>query len=148
MGDRLRLSAEASEGRMIRTVVVLLFLTLPVFAQPGSPAIAQVRETNPAHTSKLWTASCFLLVAGTSLDVASSWGKYEANPLLRSSDGRFGAKGLSLKLAITGAILVPQYMMRNNPTVRKLFTFTNFAQAGMYTGIAARNFTIESPPRK
>jgi hypothetical protein len=97
------------------------------------------------HISKVWIASTIALLAATSLDAASSWGKYEGNPLLRSSSGTFGAQGVSLKFAIAGAMLTPQLLFRRNRRATKFFTITNFAQAGMFTGIAIHNFGIPQP---
>jgi len=79
--------------------------------------------------------------------MASSWGRNEANPMLRSGDGRFGAKGASIKLAMAGAIIAPQlFVMKRAPGSQRLFTIANFLQAGLYTGVAIRNYGVHDSP--
>jgi hypothetical protein len=78
--------------------------------------------------------------------MASSWGRYESNPLLRSSDGRFGAKGVSIKLLAAGVTLVPQICLRRHQHTQRLFTVINFAQAGLYTGAAIHNMGVPRRP--
>jgi hypothetical protein len=83
------------------------------------------------------------LVAATSLDMSSSWGRNEANPILRSGNGQFGAKGATIKLAIAGAMIAPQFfVMKRVPGLQKAFTIANFVQAGLYTGVAVRNYGV------
>lgn len=129
---------------LIRPVLFVVFAAA-LQAQSQTSQLTDAPLESTAHTSKLWVASSILLLAATSLDAASSWGKYEENPFLRSTDGRFGIKGVSIKLSLAGVMLVPQLLFRKNRTATKLFTITNFAESGMYGGIAARNFGIPRP---
>jgi hypothetical protein len=122
-----------------------MFSIVALRAQSPPDKFSYVAAESKPHISKMWIASSLFLLAATSLDASSSWGKYEANPFLRSGDGRFGARGFSIKLGITGAMLAPQLLLRKNRTATKIFTFTNFAQAGMYTGIAIHNFGVPEP---
>jgi hypothetical protein len=92
--------------------------------------------------SRAWKLSLLALAAAASADALSSWGKQEANPLLRSSNGTFGVRGLTIKGGLTGASVVPQYMMRNNSKARKTFTILNFAETAMFTALAVHNFSI------
>jgi hypothetical protein len=110
------------------------------------PTIAIIEEKpQQTQTSKLWVASSVALIAGTSFDAASSWGKYEANPLLRSSDGRFGSKGLMIKSAVAGGSLVPQILLRKRRKMQRMFTIANFALAGWYTGVGIHNIGVPQP---
>ncbi len=129
----------------IRPLLCLVFAAFTLQAQSQPDWLLSPREDTRPHVSKAWVASTVALLAATSLDAASSWGKYEGNPLLRSSNGTFGAQGVSLKFAIAGAMLAPQLLFRKNRRATKFFTITNFAQAGMFTGIAIRNFGIPQP---
>ena len=66
------------------------------------------------HVSKgriLWWISVPVLVAASALDVHSSWGKPEGNPLLRGSGGRFDGKSLSIKLGISAGIFGGEYIL-------------------------------------
>ena len=114
--------------------------------QSVRPTIAVIEEKpQRTHTSRLWVVSCLALIAATSFDSASSWGKYEGNPLLRSSDGRFGAKGLMIKSAIGGGSLVPQILFHKHRKMERVFTIANFVQAGWYTGVGIHNIGIPQP---
>lgn len=128
---------------LIRPVLFVVFAAA-LQAQSQTSQLTAVPVAPAPHTSKLWVASSILLLAATSLDAASSWGKYEENPFLRSN-GRFGAQGISIKLTLAGAMFVPQLLLRRNHTATKLFTITNLAEAGIYGGIAAHNFGIPRP---
>ncbi|HXE15365.1 MAG TPA: hypothetical protein VN633_24785 [Bryobacteraceae bacterium] len=130
---------------LIRPFLCLVLAVFTLQAQSQSASLLSPREADTTHVSKVWIASTVALLAATSLDAASSWGKYEGNPLLRSSNGTFGAQGVSLKFAIAGAMLAPQLLFRKNRRATKFFTITNFAQAGMFTGIAVHNFGIPQP---
>jgi hypothetical protein len=116
--------------------------------------LAQSFEANPERSThgedhhRLWVTSCIALVAASGLDAASSWNKSEMNPLLQSAGGRFGAKGVSIKFLITGAMIAPQFYFRHNRTAQKWFAFSNFAEAGVVSGIAVRNFRISADPAR
>jgi len=128
---------------MILRLACFALLSVTCFAQSRHITIAHVEDTPPRHTSRLWVASCVALVAATSADMASSWGRNEANPILRSADGRFGARGVSIKLAMAGAMIAPQFfVMKRAPGSQRLFTIANFLQAGLYTGVAIRNYGV------
>jgi hypothetical protein len=132
---------------MLLRLACLTVLSAACFAQSHAITIAHVEDIPRRHTSRLWAASCMALIAATSVDMASSWGRNEANPMLRSGDGRFGAKGASIKLAMAGAMIAPQFLvMRRAPASQRLFTIANFLQAGLYTGVAIRNYGVPDAP--
>lgn len=84
------------------------------------------------------------MVGASAWDAFSSMGKSESNPLLRSSDGNFGGKGIAIKAGLAGAALLPQYFLRDRKDLRKIFTVVNFIDAGVYAGVAAHNMGIKS----
>lgn len=89
----------------------------------------------------LYWSSVAALTAAHVADTHSSWGKYEANPLLRSSDGRFGLRGAAVKSGIAaGNLTVQTLILRKWPKARKAAAIINFAAAGVIVGIAARNY--------
>jgi hypothetical protein len=136
---------------MLIRFVCLAMLAGSCLAQSRPISNTLIEEPGPRRVSRLWVASSIALLAATSADMASSWGRYEANPMLRSADGRFGVRGASIKLAMAGAIIVPQmFFMRRSPRWQRLFTIANFAQAGLYTGVAIRNYGVQdrSAPRQ
>ena len=132
---------------MFLRLACFTMLSVTCFAQSRHITIAHVDDAPRRHTSRLWVASCMALLAATSADMASSWGRNEANPMLRSGDGRFGARGASIKLAMAGAMIAPQFfVMRRAHGSQRLFTIANFVQAGLYTGVAVRNYGVQDSP--
>jgi hypothetical protein len=132
---------------MLLRLICFFILSVTCFAQSSHITIAHVEDTPRRHTSRLWVASCVALLAATSADMASSWGRNETNPMLRSGDGRFGTKGASIKLAMAGAMIAPQlFVMKRAPGSQRLFSIANFLQAGLYTGVAVRNYGVQDGP--
>ncbi len=136
--------------------------------QPGrlaaAPRIALPNDDNPTNASgavpkttivntedshdrlmnRLWIASMVAAVAGSGLDAGTSWGKRESNSLLASSNGTFGAKGLSIKAGMAAIVIVPQIWMRKRNEMKKVFLFANFGEASIFTGAAIHNLGIRS----
>jgi hypothetical protein len=108
-----------------------LFLTLMLAITAGE------------RPSRLTRWSRIALAAATAGDVATSYGKPEANPLLRGPGGNFGARGVSIKLGIVGAaFLVERVIVRRHPEIATPIAITNLAGAAMIGGVAARNARI------
>jgi hypothetical protein len=116
----------------------LAHLEAPLLPSSPSPAPTVNHHTN----SRVWKLSLLALAGATSADALSSWGKQEGNPLLRSSNGTFGLRGLTIKSGLTGGSFITQYMMRNNPKAQKTFTVLNFAETAMFIALAVHNFSI------
>ena len=77
-------------------------------------------------------------VAAQVLDLHSSVGKREANPLLRGPDGRFDlGRGAAFKLGILGALFVAQEL---RPGAH--WNWVNASYAGFSTAIAVRNYNL------
>jgi hypothetical protein len=106
--------------------------------------IAHVDETpHERHMRRLWIASIAAMTAGTAADAMSSWHKRESNGLLASSDGTFGAKGLTIKAGIASAVLVPQIVFRRHRDWYLPFAASNFIEAGIFAGTTAHNLTVK-----
>ena len=103
--------------------ILLLSLCLPLVAQDG-----------------LWKASMVTLGVAHATDVASSWGHGEANPVLRSGDGRFGVRGLVIKGLAAAAAIAPQWVMP--PRYRSWMRWVNFGLAGVVAVVATRNVLL------
>lgn len=83
------------------------------------------------------------LIAASAADIASSWGKPEANPLLRSTNGTYGARGVSIKLAFVGGAFVAQrFIAKRCHDCAAPLAITNFAAAGLIGSVAVRNSRI------
>lgn len=101
--------------------------------------VAQVEDRSDRRTSTIWKVSIATTLAATAMDAFSSMGKQESNPLLRSSDGTFGAKGISLKGGLTALCIAPQILLRNHRELRKPFIVANFISTGLFTFAAVHN---------
>jgi hypothetical protein len=76
------------------------------------------------------------------LDVHSSLGRREGNPLLRGPNGRFDAgRGLGVKLGILSGMLAAQELRPNS-----YWNWVNLTYAGASTAIAVRNYRLSKPP--
>ena len=90
-----------------------------------------------------WKFSLAPVFASQALDVASSYGLREMNPLLAGSDARFGAKGAGIKLGATAGLLGVEYLIvRKYPRSARVFTKVNWSVSIVTTGFAAHNFAL------
>jgi hypothetical protein len=90
-----------------------------------------------------WKMSVVPVFASQALDVTSSYGMRELNPMLASSDGSFGAKGAGIKLGATAGLLGVEYLIvRKYPRSARAFTKINWTVSIVTTGFAAHNFSI------
>lgn len=113
-------------------VVLVLSMLLPA----ASAAESGVRWR------AVWRVSQALLAGADAADAASSWGKQEANPLVRSGQ-RFSYGSLAIKLGALGGGLAAQHLiLRKTPGTAPLFATANLAAAGMLGIVAAHNMRI------
>ena len=114
------------------------------------PASAQPAETQRSPLLKFWAPSIAALSLASALDAHSSWGKCcEANPLLPSSNGRFGPGAAGVKAGALGAqLLVQSWAVRRWPRIARPLAVVNFATAGLLTGVAIRNYGLPGPARR
>ena len=85
---------------------------------------------------RLWRASIAALVAGNAADMASSWGRYEANPLL--GRGRFGVRQAGIKAGVVGVSVAAQTLLVRR-RAEKPYAVANFAAAAALGAVAAHN---------
>lgn len=105
----------------------------------------EMTERGPRSSKwkKLWKWSAAALVAGSSMDVASSWGYPEANGMLRGPSGQLLGRGTAIKFGVLGAALVGQhYLVKKHPEMQKSLAITNFVVGAGYTGVAVRNWRV------
>jgi hypothetical protein len=90
----------------------------------------------------VWHLSQAMLTAGDAADAASSWGKNEANPLVRAGQ-RFSYGSLAIKMgALTGGLVAQRYIVRQAPHKTPLFACANLAAAAMLGVVAEHNMHI------
>jgi hypothetical protein len=107
--------------------------------------IANIESKRDLTMKRLWLTSICAMLGASGMDAATSWGKYEKNSLLASSDGRFGVRGVSMKAAFAGAVILPQILLRRHKDLRMKLAIGNFAEAAVFTGISVHNMGIASP---
>jgi len=91
----------------------------------------------------LFAASVAALAAANAADLATSWGRREANPFLASSNTRFGPQAAVLKVGFTGVSLLIQWIaLRHNSRLHRGIAYTNFAVAGGISAVAIRNTSV------
>lgn len=121
---------------------ICLLVVCVLFALPGFAETRNLLEhPRPgAGSSKLWRLSVAALIASSTADAWSSYGRVEANPLLRSPGGRFSAQAIGLKAVIAGGSVAAQWLvLRRRPETAKAAAISNFGMAGLFTGVTARN---------
>ena len=106
--------------------------------------LASVTDARRRFVNRLWIASMASAVSGTSFDAASSWGLREGNGILASSNGRFGAKGLSIKARLAAALIGPQIYLRKHQELKRAFIIGNFAEAAFFTGVSIHNLQVRN----
>jgi hypothetical protein len=131
---------------------LLVFTVLaanPASAADLTPVIQPLTIESAAHRAadqtsmRRWKMSVVPVFASQALDVTSSYGMRELNPMLASSDGSFGAKGAGIKLGSTAAIVGIEYLLaRNHPRAARIFTKINWSVSIVTAGFAAHNFAI------
>lgn len=114
---------------------------LESFSTPTAPSLVQLQEKKRWLTP--YRISQIAIVGAMTADIASSWGCAEANPLLRSADGRFYAKGTAIKVGVTSAgLLMTHLLKRKFPKLEKPLTFMLGSSSGFLYYTAIRNTTM------
>ena len=99
-------------------------------------------QKNPSWTSPFRIGEMMAL-GGIAADVASSWGCLESNPLLRSPDGRFGTKGMLIKVSLSGgAVVLSHYLYRKHPKLGRPLGIVLGVTGGALQGVALRNRAV------
>lgn len=119
--------------------------TSPLIAKIIKPELDVESQKKDRRSKLVWRISVAALLAGTAMDAATSMGKYESNPLLRSADGKFGMKGIAIKGGLAGLIVGPQIAFRDRRELRSKFAIINFLEAGFFGGLAIHNAGIRAP---
>lgn len=123
-----------------------LLLCVCLFAGTLNAETFATREESKGR-GKVWWASVGAMIGASFFDAHSSWGRQELNPVLRGTNGEFGAKGIALKVGIASGVAIAQYfLLRKNPGAEKSMAIGNFGMAGVFGAIAVYNHTNSSIP--
>lgn len=136
------------------SAVCLLLIPFALHAEPriqpgalavSSSSIRAVAVETTAPFSTTWGLSAASMATGVALDIASSWGHQEANPLVRSGDGTLRWKGAAMGVGFAAGTLAIQYVvlrrLRPGHPVRRVFTVLNFGVGTFRSGVAMRNWS-------
>src|SRR5271168_848369 len=132
----------------MRIFAVLFIATLSVALRAADistlPAAGSVDDIAARQTAmRHWKISLAPLFASQALDVSSSWGMRELNPVLAQPNGSFGAKSAVLKLGVVGALVGVEYIFaRKSPRAARLFEKLNWTGAAVTSGLAIHNYAI------
>ncbi len=109
--------------------LTLFLLALPLLAQDRPATALRISQS--------------ALLTSQTLDIASNWHGPEANPLMRSGNGTFGAKGAAIKLGVSSALIAAEGpLIHKWPRSRVVWIALNWGAAAGTTGIAARNWRM------
>lgn len=121
---------------MLLRIAILLTIAFSLHAKcragidcfPEDSEVPAPRLPAPPDLTPKWMSpyrmAQFAMVGAAAADIASSWGCAEANPILRSSDGRFRAQGLAIKAGFTAGSLVATHLLKKKfPKFERPLTF-------------------------
>ena len=132
----------------MRIFAVLFIATLSVALRAADistlPAAVSVDDIAARQTAiRHWKISLVPLFASQALDVSSSWGMRELNPVIAQPNGGFGAKSAVLKLGVVGALVGVEYILaKRSPRAARLFEKLNWTGAAVTSGLAIHNYAI------
>ncbi len=110
--------------------------------------VAAWAQQPPRRTKKRWLLSVAVFVAAGVADAHSSYGGLEANPLLRSADGRLRARGVGIKFGLLGAVAGAECLIiRKNPEAANTVFVANLAGTAALTAVAVRNYRVWAAER-
>lgn len=107
-----------------------------------SEAVSSEPKLRPALPAS-WKWSLAPLAASQVLDITSSYGMRELNPLLEGPHGEFGAKAAGVKIGVTAAVAGVEYLIvKAHPRAAKMLTTINWSGAALTSGFAIHNYSI------
>jgi len=110
---------------------------------PSAAGLGAYAIHNESPGRQAWKLSLMGVAASQSLDIVSSYGMRELNPMLASSDGSFGGKAVSIKIGATGAVIALEYvLLKKYPKTARIFSKLNWASSVVTTSFAIHNYAI------
>ena len=97
-------------------------------------------HANAGVWSKLYKASQYVSIGVNAIDAHSSWGHVERNLILSNSQGRFGARAVTIKAGVLGGWLLVQKLTNKQGRLNKVYAITNFGSSAVIGGVALSNY--------
>jgi hypothetical protein len=105
--------------------------------------VLSLRAITPTTSYRAWKISLLPLIASQSVDIYSSYGRRELNPVLADSGQRFGNQAAALKLGIAATLIVAESLVvRKHPRAARLLWKLNIGSAAVTGATAAHNLSI------
>jgi hypothetical protein len=110
-----------------------------------NPTAIDVQEQRHDRiVNRVWIGSLVGVLAATGMDAATSLGKDEGNAFL-ASNGRFGAKGISIKAGLAAGTVITEVLSRKHKDMRTKFAIFNFGEAALFSAVAVHNLGVAPP---
>jgi hypothetical protein len=114
----------------------------PSPALERSLVIAETRLTVPQGRA-VYRWSVALLAASGAADVASSWRRPQANPVVAGPGSTFGAGSVAIKLGLMGSsFLLERLVLQHRPDLYRRIAWLNFGIAGAQAAVVRHNISL------
>lgn len=95
----------------------------------------------PGRAFYRWSVA--ILAASGAADVASSWRRPEANPVLAGPGSTFGVGSVAIKLGLVGSsFLLQRLVLRHHPDLYRQVAWMNFGIAGAQAAVVRHNMSL------
>jgi hypothetical protein len=116
----------------------------------ATPATAIDHSPKPLHPTRpvprgrsFYRWSVAILAASGVADVASSWRRPEANPVVAATGSTFGAGSVAIKVGLVGSsFLLEHLVLRHRPDLYRHLAWLNLAIAGAQGAIVEHNVSL------
>ena len=107
----------------------------------GKRTVEPHRTVPPGRTFYRWSVA--ILAASSAADVASSWRRPEANPVVAGPGSSFGAGSVAIKLGlVASSFLLERLILRNRPDLYRHVAWMNFGIAGAQGAVVRHNISL------
>ncbi len=118
-------------------------LSLVVPERKPHPFTVPQSQDVSARTRRVYLLSLAAFNAVNTLDITSSFGKCELNPMLAGTNQRFDMGSVAKKLAMVGAIDATQlFALHRQPSAMKRLALANLVMTGVLAGVVAHNYGV------
>jgi len=110
--------------------------------EPSLRTVEPNRTVPPGRAFYLWSVA--ILAASGAADVASSWRRPEANPVVAGPGSTFGAGSAAIKLGLVGSsFLLERLVLRHRPDLYRHVAWLNLGTAGVQGAVVRHNINLQ-----
>ena len=119
----------------------------PLTVAPNAILERSLRTVEPHRTvpsgRTFYRWSVAILAASSAADVACSWRRPEANPVVAGPGSTFGAASVAIKLGLVGSsFLLERLVLRHRPDLYRRVAWLNFGIAGAQGAVVQHNMSL------